>query len=71
MHDHLFVLKHGKKLVRLSFTAVYQVTYQSEPKVGGGLTFRSGPSFARVWYKDQEVIPYSLDTWTVSLVSTW
>ena len=28
-HDHLFMLKHGIKLARLSFTAVWQVTYQS------------------------------------------
>ena len=27
MHDHSFVLKRGIKLARLSFTAVWQVTY--------------------------------------------
>ena len=27
VHDHSFVLKRGIKLVRLSFTAVYQVPY--------------------------------------------
>ena len=27
VHNHSFVLKHGRKLARLSFIAVWQVTY--------------------------------------------
>ena len=26
------------------------IIQEIQPKVGGGLIFRSGPSFARVWY---------------------